>query len=65
MHYNTVYIAPTFFSDSLAKKAGLLRVNPVNDNHLIFLSIGNDHGDGDVFIRESFDAGINWSLPAS
>lgn len=61
--YNTVYSAPTFFTDSLAKKAGLLRVNPADDNHLIFLSIGNDNGDGDVVIRESFDTGNNWSLP--
>ena len=61
--YNSVFSTTNFFSDTLAKKAGLLKSNPVDSNHLAFISLGVDYGDSDVFLRESFDAGQNWSAP--
>jgi hypothetical protein len=49
------------FSDSLAKKGYLLRSNPNNPNHLIFILLLKNHGDGDVFFLESFNSGNTWS----
>ena len=59
--YNTVFSTGEVLSDSLAKRGYLLKSNPVNPNHLVFLNLGIDHGDADVFMYESFDAGVNWS----
>jgi len=61
--YQTVFVSTNTFSDSLAKKGGLLRSNPADNSHLTFIYIGVDHGDGDVFLRESFDAGFSWAAP--
>lgn len=49
------------FSDSLAKKGYLLRSNPNNSSHLIFILLLKNYGDGDVFFMESFDSGNTWS----
>ena len=59
--YKTIYSSAQAFSDSLAKKGYLLRVDPSDADHLAFLHLNNPHGDGDVYIRESFDGGANWS----
>ncbi|MEM6262879.1 MAG: T9SS type A sorting domain-containing protein [Bacteroidota bacterium] len=47
--------------DSLSKKGYLLRVNPANDQHLVFCYLGAPNGDTDVFLRESLDGGLTWS----
>lgn len=44
-----------------AKKGGLLICNPSNENHLVFIFLGADFGDLDVFMSETYDGGINWS----
>jgi hypothetical protein len=49
------------FNDSLAKKGYLLRSNPNNPDHLIFILLLNNYGDGDVFFMESFNSGNTWS----
>ena len=59
--YHQVYASSIVFNDSLAKKGYLLRADPSNANHLAFFYLGNDYGDGDVFIRESMDGGMTWS----
>ena len=51
----------TAFNDSLAKKGYLLRSNPNNPDHLIFLLLLKNYGDGDVFMLESFNSGNTWS----
>lgn len=48
-------------NDSLAKKGYLLRSNPKNPNHLIFILLLKNHGDADVFLIESFNSGNTWS----
>ncbi len=61
--YNVVFTAQNAFTDTLAKKGYLLITNPANANHLAFLHLGVDYGDADVFLRESFDGGVNWTSP--
>ena len=61
--YNSVLATPTVVSDSLAKKGYLIKANPADSNHLVFLYVGFDYGDVDIFITESFDSGINWTTP--
>jgi hypothetical protein len=51
----------TAFSDSLGKKGYLLRSNPNNPAHLIFILLLKNYGDGDVFFMESFNSGNTWS----
>ena len=59
--YNTVFSSLSNVSDTLAKKGYLLRADPSDSNHLAFFYLGTDYGDIDVFMRESFDKGVNWS----
>lgn len=59
--YNTVYASNETVSDSLAKKGYLLRANPANSDHLVFLHLSDALGDIDIFLRESFDAGETWT----
>ena len=51
----------TAFSDSLAKVGYLLRSDPTDADHLVFLLLLKNYGDGDVFFLESFDSGNTWS----
>ncbi len=53
---------PTLQDDD-AKRASILRVNPADPNHLIAIALMTIHGDGDVFLQETFDAGANWTSP--
>ncbi|WP_026211311.1 T9SS type A sorting domain-containing protein [Lewinella cohaerens] len=46
-----------------AKKAPLLLSDPADDNHLVYLFLGADYGNLDVFMIETFNAGIDWSVP--
>lgn len=48
------------FSDTSAKRASLLRVDPSDPNHLLVVYLATPNGDADVFIRETFDGGQNW-----
>ena len=59
--YNSVFTSTTSVSDSLAKKGYLLRSNPADADHLAFFYLDVTYGDIDIFMRESFDKGINWS----
>lgn len=59
--YNTVFSSLSNVSDTLAKKGYLLITDPSNPNHLTFFYLGTGYGDIDVFMRESFDKGVNWS----
>ncbi len=58
--HNVVYASAESFTDSLAKKAYLLRADPSDADHLAFLHLDIIHGDADVYLRESFDGGENW-----
>jgi len=51
----------TAFSDSLAKKGYLLISDPTDPDHLVFLLLLNNYGDGDVFLTESYNSGDTWS----
>jgi len=51
----------TAFNDTLAKKGYLLRSNPNNPDHLIFILLLKNYGDADVFFMESFNSGNSWS----
>lgn len=57
------YPPNTVANDSLAKKAALLLSNPANSNHLALAYLTIEHGDMDVNLIESFDAGMNWTTP--
>lgn len=62
-NYNgAFYLNPTPSSDTLPKKGYNLISNPSNPNHLVFVTLINNT-DLDVYIFESFDAGLNWSTP--
>ncbi len=61
--YNTVLNSTSGISDTLAKKGYLLRSNPADANHLAFFYLDITHGDIDIFMRESFDEGVNWTSP--
>ncbi|MBN2728576.1 MAG: T9SS type A sorting domain-containing protein [Bacteroidales bacterium] len=59
--YHTVLNSSSGISDSLAKKGYLLRSNPADANHLAFFYLDLTYGDLDVFMKESFDEGVNWT----
>lgn len=59
--YNSVLLASSGITDTLSKKGYLLRSNPTNANHLAFFYLDITHGDIDIFMKESFDEGLNWS----
>ncbi len=59
--YHTVFQSNHGVSDTLAKLGYLLRCDPSDANHLAFFYFDNIYGDIDVFMRESFDAGVSWS----
>jgi len=59
--YHEVHATSETLQDSLAKTGYLLRANPADDNHLAFFYLGVTHGDADIFMKESADAGVTWS----
>ncbi len=61
--YNTLFLSASNVSDTLAKKGYLIKADPSEANHLAFFYLDVTYGDMDVFMRESFDAGITWSAP--
>ena len=61
--YHTVFQSDHGVSDTLAKLGYLLRCDPSDANHLAFFYFDNTYGDIDVFMCESFNAGISWSEP--
>lgn len=62
-NYQSILQSTNLFADSLAKKGYLLIADPSNQNHLAFLYLANQFGDGDVYFIETFDEGINWTVP--
>lgn len=48
-------------SDTSAKKGYLLKADPGDPAHLVFMYLSNQNGDPDVYFRESYDAGESWS----
>lgn len=46
-----------------AKKAPLLISNPSDSEHLVYIYLSAENGDLDVFIIETFNAGVSWSSP--
>lgn len=48
-------------ADSLEKKGYLLRANPADPNHLVFVALAKTSGDLDVYLTESFNGGSSWS----
>ncbi|MDF1612833.1 T9SS type A sorting domain-containing protein [Stygiobacter electus] len=63
LNYNTVFYDTNNVNDSFPKKGYLLRVNPINPQHLIFFYLAKNYGDIDVFARESYDGGMTWAGP--
>ncbi len=61
--YQPAYASGIGDTDSLAKKGYLLRANPSNPDHLVFVTLLNLHGDLDVYLIETFDKGENWLPP--
>ena len=61
--YSSVYVTDENVSDSLAKRGYLLRANPIDENHLIFLFLSKPDGDADVYFTESFNTGESWTEP--
>lgn len=61
LSHQSIFTSTTSVDDDLAKGGYLLRSNPADNKHLIFLYLNVTFGDIDVFLRESFDAGQNWT----
>ena len=64
--YNTVitHTSPTNIGNyPYAKKASLLLCNPSNANHLAYMYLSAVHGDLDLFLIETMDAGVSWTSP--
>jgi hypothetical protein len=59
--YQTVFSGTPSTLDSLAKKGYLLRADPSDAQHLAFFYPFAPFGDGDIIMRETFNAGVNWS----
>lgn len=49
------------FSETSTKKGPLLLASKNNPSHYAFLQLSEMEGDLDVFLMETFDAGISWS----
>ncbi len=61
--YHTIFSTTSTVNDSLAKKGYLILSDPSDCNHLVFIYLAVTYGDIDVFIRESYDAGVSWENP--
>ena len=64
-HHNVIIqTAPPNTTDyPYAKKGGLLLCNPANANHLVSIFTSASHGDLDIYLTESLDAGLTWTNP--
>ncbi|MCF6342254.1 MAG: T9SS type A sorting domain-containing protein [Bacteroidales bacterium] len=58
--YHTLVEATNNVTDTLAKRGALLRCDPIDAQHLIFLHLSKAYGDADVFFTQSFDSGNSW-----
>lgn len=61
--YSSALLISQGSTDTLSKKGYPLVANPADANHLAFAYPDLTHGDLDVYVIESTDAGINWSTP--
>jgi len=59
--YHSVLASLTSANDPNAKKGYLLRSNPADPDHLLFFHLDEVNGDADIYMTESFDAGVSWS----
>lgn len=59
--YQPLFRARHSLPSDLPKKAYLLKTDPSDSRHLVFLYLAKPFGDADVFLRESFDKGKTWS----
>lgn len=59
--YGSVYAGVPGTPDSLAKNAPLLLTDPSDANHLALIQVLQTHGDGDIFLRETYNAGSSWT----
>jgi hypothetical protein len=59
--YQTVFEGTPNPIDSLAKKGYLLRADPSDAQHLAFFYPFAPFGDGDIIMRETFNAGADWT----
>lgn len=59
--YQPLFRARHALAADLPKKAYLLKADPSDSQHLVFLYLAKPFGDADVFVRESFDKGKTWS----
>jgi len=59
--YHSVLASLSSANDPNAKKGYLIRANPANADHLLFFHLDEVNGDADVYMTESFDAGVTWS----
>jgi hypothetical protein len=62
-NYQSILSSNNSITDSLIKKAYLLRASPVNSQHLAFFYFDINNNDISLFMIESFDQGINWTSP--
>ena len=58
--YQSLFKAEHALESELAKKGYLLRTDPSDEAHLVFIYLANPLGDADVYLRESFDKGASW-----
>ncbi len=61
--YHEVAKVAGAIEEDLAKKGYLLIIDPSDVNHLLFCYPDAAFGDGDVFITESYNKGVNWTDP--
>ncbi len=59
--YHSLMTSTHNVNSDLAKKGYLILSDPSQTQHLSFFYLAEDFGDIDVFMRESFDAGLSWS----
>ena len=59
--HHSVLTSETDANDPLAKRGYLLRTDPTNDEHLVFIYLDKPITDLDVYMTESFNEGVTWS----
>lgn len=62
-HTNAYTVMIAGISDPFAKKGGLLISDPSTPDHLAMFLLGEENGDGDIYLLETLD-GISWTTPA-
>lgn len=63
INHQIAWTGSTGITDNLSKKGSLLKANPVDPFHLIFLFLKAESNDPDIYLIETFDKGETWSDP--